>query len=369
GSDPPVSPDRSRRRLLRALALGPSLLLLSACAEQPATSKAVDVHDLYLLILALAGVVFIGVEGMLLFSIVRFRARKGDREEPPQRYGRTRTIVLFFLIGAVIVAVLYPFGEITLARVQRREQPVEEIQIQGAQWQWSAFYVNEGLVVHGTSFKQPMVMELPVDEPVHIHLTSNDVMHEFFVPAFLFMRNAMPGHPNDFTFTPTELGTFDGQCAEFCGLGHPQMTLVVKVVPEPDFLEWIKREREAVLNQTCPTSAGNQLHVTAKDVSWDTSCLAVTADQPISLTVTNDDAGIDHNFAVWDGPARKHQFFATGKFPGVATNSYDLSALPAGTYYFQCNVHGPAMSGVFIVRGSGSGGSGSGGSQTGGGSS
>jgi cytochrome c oxidase subunit 2 len=349
----PVPVRRTRRRLFRALALGPSLLLLSACAEQPATSKAVDVHNLFLLILALAGAVFVGVEGVLQYSIVRFRARKGDDVETPQRYGRTRTIVLFFMIGAVIVAVLFPFGEVTLARVDKTEQAVEDIQIQGAQWQWSAFYVNEGLVVHGKSFKRPMVMELPVDEPVHIHLTSNDVMHEFFVPAFLFMRNAMPGHPNDFTFTPTVLGTFDGQCAEFCGLGHPQMTLVVKVVPEPDFLDWIKQQREAVLNQTCPTATGNQLQVTAKDVSWDTTCLAVTADQPVSLTVTNDDAGIEHNFAVWNGPDRQHQFFATGKFEGVATNSYDLSPLPPGTYYFQCNVHGPAMSGVFIVRGPG----------------
>jgi cytochrome c oxidase subunit 2 len=340
----------TRHRLLRVLATGPSLLLLSACAEQPATSKAVDVHNLYLLILALAGAVFVGVEGLLLYSIVRFRAGRGDDGEPPQRHGTTKTIVLFFLIGAVIVAVLFPFGEVTLARVDRTEQAVEEIQIQGSQWQWSAFYVNEGLVVHGKSFRRPMVMELPVDEPVHIRLTSSDVMHEFFVPAFLFMRNAMPGHPNDFTFTPTELGTFDGQCAEFCGLGHPRMTLVVKVVSEPDFLAWIKQEREAVLNQTCPTAAGNQLQVTAKDISWDTSCLAVTAGQPISLTVTNDDAGIEHNFAVWNGPDRKDQFFATGKFEGVATNAYDLSALPAGTYYFQCNVHGPAMSGVFIVR-------------------
>src|SRR5438046_458034 len=83
-----------------------------------------------------------------------------------------------------------------------------------------------------------------VDEPVHVHLVSNDVMHEFFVPAFFFMRNAIPGFPNDFTWTPTRLGTFNGQCAEFCGLGHARMTFVLKVVTEPDFLAWVKVERQ-----------------------------------------------------------------------------------------------------------------------------
>src|SRR5207249_2405201 len=154
--------------------------------------------------------------------------------------------------------VLFPFGEITLARVQENPPPVEVINIQGSQWQWSAFYPNEGIVTTGKSFVRPLLIELPVDEPVHIHLTSTDVMHEFFVPAFLFMRNAMPGLPNDFTWTPNRVGTFPGQCAEFCGLGHPRMTFVLRVVAEPDFLDWVKKERQTILKVKCPPKTGNQ---------------------------------------------------------------------------------------------------------------
>ncbi len=351
-------------RALRPLAGVVLLLVMTGCTEQPATPEAQDVRNLFYVILALAAFVFVVVEAGLLWAIVRYRRRPGDDSEGPQWLGTNKMILLFFLFGAVIVAVLFPFGEVTLARVQAHPAAVEQIQVQGSQWQWSAFYSNEGVVVSGKTFVRPLVMELPVDEPVHIHLISNDVMHEFFVPSFLFMKNAIPGHPNDFWFTPTVLGTFDGQCAEFCGLGHARMTFVVKVVTPTDFQAWVQRERKAVLSVNCAPARGNQLKLVAHNTSWDKNCLAVNAGQAASITVQNLDAGIDHNFAIWDGIDTHHQFFATGKFAGVATRTFQVPQLEPGKYYFQCNVHGPAMSGVFIVKGS-SGSSGSGGEQGG----
>jgi cytochrome c oxidase subunit II len=327
---------------------------MAACTEQPATSQAQDVQRLFYIILALGTFVFVVVEGLLLWSIVRFRRRAGDDAQPPQRYGSTRMLIAFFSFGAVIVAVLFPFGEMTLAKVQARPLAFEQIVVQGSQWQWSAFYPNEGVVTSGKSFGRPMVIEMPIDEPVHVHLISNDVMHEFFIPSFLFMRNALPGHPNDFTFTPNRLGTFEGQCAEFCGLGHAKMRLVVKVVTQEDFDAWVKRERRALLSITCPPTPGSQLQLTAHNIAWNTNCLAVTEGQRFSITIHNLDAGIDHNFAIYDSPSRANQLFVTPKFAGVATKSFDIPPLDPGSYYFQCNIHGPAMSGVFKVKGPGS---------------
>jgi len=339
----------ARARRSRIALAAAACLALTACAEQPATSQAQDVHTLYYVILTLAAVVFLGVEGTLIWSIVRFRRRAGDDAEPPQREGSTRAIVTFFLIGAVIVAVLFPFGEITLARVQQNPTPIEEVDIQGSQWQWSAFYPNEGIVTAGKSFVRPLVIDLPVDEPALFKLVSTDVMHEFFVPQFFFMRNAFPGVKNHFTWTPTKIGTFKGQCAEFCGLGHAKMTLVVNVVSQDDFLFWVKQARRAILSINCPQAPGARLLLTAKNISWSTNCLHVPPGQTVSITVKNLDAGINHNFAIYNGVDQKHQFFETGKFAGVATRTDALPSLPPGRYYFQCNVHGPAMSGVFIV--------------------
>jgi cytochrome c oxidase subunit II len=346
---PPTRAPR-RRPLATGLVLA-GLLAMASCTEQPATPEGQDVRRLFYVILALAAFVFVVVEGGLLWAIIRYRRRPGDDAEPPQWYGSTRMLVLFFLFGAVIVAVLFPFGEATLARVQAHPPAVEQIQIQGSQWQWSAFYGNEGVITSGKSFGRPLVMELPVDEIVHIHLISSDVMHEFFVPAFLFMKNAIPGHPNDFTFTPTRLGTFHGQCAEFCGLGHARMMLVVKVVTPEVFQAWVQKERRAVLGVSCPPASGNRLQLVAHNITWNKNCLAITAGQAASVTVQNLDAGIDHNFAIWDGIDTQHQFFATGRFAGVATRTFTIPSLSPGKYYFQCNIHGPAMSGAFIVKG------------------
>ncbi len=322
----------------------------AACVgEQPATTQGYDIHVLYFIILTLAAVVFVGVEGALLFAVVRYRRRPGDDTEPPQRHGSTRTIVVFFLIGVVLVAILFPYGEQVLALVQKNPPPTETVTIQGSQWQWSAVYPNEGIAVTGKSFVRPLVIDVPVDEPIHIHLISNDVMHELFVPAFFFMRNAMPGFANDFTWTPDRIGTYQGQCAEFCGLGHAKMTLTVRVVAEEDFLAWVDQQRHAILAINCPPTPGGHLTITARSISWNTNCLAILPGQPASITVDNRDAGIDHNFAIWASVDLRHQLFATGKFSGVASKSFALPPLPPGKYYFQCNVHGPAMSGVFIV--------------------
>jgi cytochrome c oxidase subunit 2 len=130
--------------------------------------------------------------------------------------------------------VLFPFGEQTLSLVQHRDKnPGVVINVDAFQWQWAAIYVNEGLVVSGKTLVKPAVIEVPVDQTIHIHLESRDVMHEFYVPALLFMRNAIPGHPNDFDFTPTQLGTYPGQCAEFCGLWHSKMTARILPLPAP----------------------------------------------------------------------------------------------------------------------------------------
>jgi len=344
---------RNRRRLLAGAA--GLALLLGGCAKQGATEQGQQVHHLYGIIFALGAFVFVLVEGLLLWSIVRFRKR--DDTEPPQTVGSNRTLVGFFAFGLVIVAVLFPFGEKTLSDVQKNEPPLVNIRIEAFQWEWTAFYPNEGIFTTGKTLVRPLVIEVPVDEPVHVTLVSRDVMHEFFIPAFLFMRNAFPGHPNSFTFTPTRLGTFAGQCAEFCGLWHSRMTFVLKVVQAVDYSDWVKTKIHQAIGGTCKPK-GTSIHLTAHNTAWDTNCIAVNPGQTLALTVTNLDEGIDHNFGIWpslkDAIAKKGELFETGRFPGVATKSFQVSqvsTLPPGHYYFQCDVHGVAMAGAFIVAG------------------
>jgi cytochrome c oxidase subunit II len=336
------------------LAASLCLLALTGCAYPGIGPTSRKVHQLYNTIFVMAGSVFAVVVLWLLVTLILFRRRKGDTGQPPQREGRAVIIVGFFLIGAAIVSLLFPFGERTLAAVDHiNPQTQVHVRLEGFQWEWTAYYQDEGLVVSGKTLKKPLVFDVPVDSPIEVTLVSRDVMHEFFVPQLLFMRNAVPGHPNTFTFTPTKIGVFQGQCAQFCGLWHSRMTFVMRVVAPVDYQAWVKAEKEAILRVTCPAKAG-AVTITAKDISWNTNCLSIVGGQPTTITVVNDDSNIDHNFAIYDGPDRRQRLFLTGRFAGVSTRTDTLPDLPPGKYYFQCEVHGPAMSGVFIVNKPGS---------------
>jgi Cytochrome C oxidase subunit II, periplasmic domain/Cupredoxin-like domain len=197
-------------------------------------------------------------------------------------------------------------------------------------------------------------MYLPVDEPVEIDLTSRDVIHSFFVPDLLFKRDAIPGRTTSFIVTPTVLGTFHAQCAEFCGLWHSRMTFDVHVVSPPDYQAWILQERKAAASITCSPS-GTTLDLVAQNIQWNAHCLAVPANTAFTVNIDNQDAGIDHNFSIYDSFFQKRNYFKAPRITGPATETEQVGGLAPGRYYFQCDVHGPAMSGAFIVTPPGGG--------------
>ena len=323
-------------------------LLLAGCAQQGVSTQGQDIHDLYVRIVLLAAPVAIGVWAYLLWCV--FRYRKRDDRPAPQDAGSGRALVVFFAIPTVIIALLFPFGEQTLGYVQHRDKhPGVTINVDAFQWEWTFNYVDEGLVESGKTLVKPAVMEVPVNQTIHIHLQSRDVMHEFFVPALLFMRNALPGHPNDFDFTPTKLGTYPGQCAEYCGLWHSRMTFVLKVVGPADYAAWVQHEKAAALNVSCPVGPP-AFQLVAQNTAWNTGCIGVPAGQPLTVTVINKDAGIDHTFGLFDSSKMKVKHFLSPPVGGPSTATFQLKPLPPGRYYFECTIHGPSMSGTLIVK-------------------
>jgi cytochrome c oxidase subunit 2 len=84
---------------------------------------------------------------------------------------------------------------------------------------------------------------VPVNEHVRVTLTGADVIHAFFVPQFLFKKDAIPGHDNEFAFTVDEAGRYGGQCAEFCGIYHSRMPFTVVAVPRAEYDAWIAAHR------------------------------------------------------------------------------------------------------------------------------
>ncbi len=345
------------RRALRLALLLTLPLAASGCGlvKTGLDPKAQEVHDLWFIILWLAIPVFVFVWAMLAIVIVRYRRRRGDESEPVQTRGNNGALVTFFAAPLAIVILLLSFGEVTVNRVDAiAPHPAERLVVTGSQWQWSARYVKEGIAVSGktataTSNGKPLTMAVPLGRSVQVTLESTDVMHGFFVPDMLFMRNAVPGHPNTFSFTPTRAGTYPGQCTQFCGLWHSKMRLVLEVLTPARFAAWVSQQKKAQSNTGSCTPTGSSITLTAQHITWDKKCIAAVAGQPIKITVINKDAGIAHNFAIWVNSSLKKRLYQTPNINGPATRTFTGPALPAGKYYFQCDVHGPAMSGTLII--------------------
>ena len=231
----------------RLAACGVVLLSLAAtaCLPAPATTEARDSASLYTIFLAVAGVVAAIVLSLATWSIVRYRAR-GDEELPVQTHGNTRLEILWTVVPAVTIAVLFGFTLVTLGRVDKVD-PVEpergaEIEVTAFRWGWTFSYPAEGITVSGFQEPGPEVV-VPVGEPITVRLNSADVVHSFYVPRFLFKRDVVPGRENVFQFTVEEAGSYGGQCAEFCGLYHARMPFTVRAESRSDYEAWLATQR------------------------------------------------------------------------------------------------------------------------------
>lgn len=216
---------------LTALAQPPSPL-------RPGSGAARDVADLFWIVTGVAAVVFVVVEALLIFAVIRYRRRFPD-ETPEQIEGNTRLEVIWTIIPALILLAL--FG-LTLRVLQvQYNAPADAfvVEVTGHQWFWEFNYPETEVTVNSRSDD----LYLPADEPVVLEIRSNDVIHSFWVPELSGKMDAIPGHTNTLWFEPEE-GTYAGECAEFCGLEHYAMLFDVQVIPREEFDGWMDEQIE-----------------------------------------------------------------------------------------------------------------------------
>ncbi len=218
----------------------------------PITDEGKDIHDLYLLVLAMGTAVFIGVEAALVYILIRFRRKNDDL--PPQTHGNNLLEIIWTTIPIVIVLALFVATFITLVDIEN--EAAEEdltIEVNGFQFQWEFTYAlndlgtntaagGEGTFsVIGTAAEEPTLV-IPVDEPVEFRLRSDDVIHSFYIRNFLYKLDVIPGRDNRFVVTARETGTYHGQCAELCGVNHAFMRFTLQVVPREEFDRWVAEQ-------------------------------------------------------------------------------------------------------------------------------
>lgn len=252
----------SHRRSARvaALGLGGALVLgLSGCSSalqrqagrvgliDPASDRAHYMSDFWVGAWITAGIVGVLVAALIIYAAIKFRRKPGN-QVPRQTHYHVPLEVLYTIVPILIIVGLFFFNVKAENRVLAKDAtPQHTIHVVGQKWSWTFNYMEKdnsqiGAVAHegGTIDKIPDLY-LPVNQSVRFNITSADVDHSFWVPAFYFKLDAIPGHPNSFDLTPTKLGTFDGKCAELCGTYHSAMLFTVHVVSVEEYNAHVKK--------------------------------------------------------------------------------------------------------------------------------
>jgi cytochrome c oxidase subunit 2 len=218
-----------------ALAAPPSPL-------DPASPAAQSIANLHTITLWIASIVFLIVCTLLIYSLIRFRRKSADEPEPDQSFhGNTTLEVIWTIIPVGILVTLLVLTYQTLQDIDPNRPTQMTVRVIGKQWLWEVQYPDHGIKLTGE-------MRVPVNTDVKVEVTSQDVIHSFWVPQLGGKKDAVPGYLNTTWFRADKLGTFHGQCAEFCGLAHSQMPLEVIVLDQASFDLWASATAERQAN-------------------------------------------------------------------------------------------------------------------------
>lgn len=247
------------------------ILLLSLCASKaiaqgefwtftpPASQIARQIEGLHSYLMIIILIIFVAVFGVMFYAIVRHRKSLGHEAKP--FHENTTVEILWTLIPALILlGMAWPAASVVLAQKDSRGAAMT-IKATGFQWFWAYEYLD-----YGFGFKSKLAtpqaqidnhdgqestknehyllevdhqLVVPVGQKIRILTTANDVIHSWGVPAFGVKQDAIPGFIRDTWFKADKIGTYRGQCVELCGKGHAFMPIVVKVVSDAEFKQWI----------------------------------------------------------------------------------------------------------------------------------
>jgi len=273
-----------RAKRLSQLALGPVLLLLSlvttsAWAEEAlpwrrpnqvnttpgVTEVGHTIFGLHMMVFWLCVVIGLVVLAVMIYTIFAFRKSAGAKAS--QFHESTALEIAWTVVPFLILIVMAVPATNALIKVYDNTNPDLDILVTGYQWKWKYEYIDpqgnnvsffsnlrtpqseiRGEETKGEHYlievDEPVV--IPVNKKVRFLVTGNDVIHSFWVPELAVKRDAIPGFINEVSARPTEIGVYRGQCAELCGRDHGFMPIVVNVVAENEYNDWLgKKKSEA----------------------------------------------------------------------------------------------------------------------------
>lgn len=211
-------------------------------------------------VLGPAAVILALMSAVLLYVLIRFR-RKSEHELPKQVHGNNRLEIAWTIAPAILLLIIaVPTIDAIIDLGRAPADDALKVKVIGHQWFWEFQYpeiidasgepltigdeIDELTTEYEGRELRATALHIPVGREIDVSLESPDVIHSFWVPKLAGKLDAIPGRTNRFFFNATRPGSYRGQCAEFCGLGHADMLLVVTAVSEEDFQEWVADQLE-----------------------------------------------------------------------------------------------------------------------------
>src|ERR1700692_2767043 len=236
---------------------------------KPESTPADSIYRLSIFVLAITGVIFVIVFGLIAYVITKFRVRSDDGPEPPQVYGSNQIELAWTVIPVLIVLVLFMATARVIHAIQDARMPkgAIEVTVIGHQFWWEFRYPALRVVAANE-------LHVPVSDPSHptptvLNLLSADTDHSFWVPRLAGKTDLIPNHPNSMWMDPHETGLYLGQCAQYCGTQHAKMLLRVYVDSREDFNRWIQEhQQQAVVSDA--VSLGRQVFETTACINCHT---------------------------------------------------------------------------------------------------
>ncbi|PZS11019.1 MAG: hypothetical protein DLM64_07455 [Solirubrobacterales bacterium] len=196
--------------------------------------------SLFRVYVPIAAGVFVIVLGVVVWALLRYRQRERAARWYENNPVEASYAVLLVLASAFLMYLTFSY-EHRVDTVANRERPSLTIDVTAARWEWEFSYPSYGIVRRsGTVGSQPLVV--PTNEAIRFNLSSLDVIHALWIPELEFKHDAIPGSVQSLVLTFTRTGTFEGQCAVFCGLRHSEMLFKAKAVTPAAFAAWVRSQ-------------------------------------------------------------------------------------------------------------------------------
>ena len=264
----PETPRRKRRPALKWAGFAAvAIVALSGCTDQvqrgwlpgdsdaEVTNQTGRIADLWVGSWAAALIVGLLTWGLMLWCVAVYRKRKDDDVLPVQLRYHVPLEIMYVILPIVMIGVLFFYTNRDMSDINDTTAETDlHVQVIGKQWSWDFNYLDDDVYDTGQLAQdvggsqgvldEQVTLYLPVGESVEFTLDSRDVIHSFWIPAFLYKLDMIPGKTNSFQVTPEQTGLYRGKCAELCGEEHSSMLFNVQVVTREEYDEHMQDLRD-----------------------------------------------------------------------------------------------------------------------------